>query len=177
MKTQQSPVEQMTIQEYLAERQHLVYAELDRLLPPETVPPETIHKAMRYSVFAGGKRIRPVLFVEMVKAQLLAQFSEHDLLSRGYRIYTTLDLDLQRAASQGARAGLIEVDRASEETEGDRKTFPSDSTARDSLGGRIPHTGDAGSHRGAGYGASQRNHVLVRRSPVRRSSLSCTLLR
>ena len=61
MKTQQSPVEQMTIQEYLAERQHFVDAELDRLLPPETIPPETIHKAMRYSVFAGGKRIRPVL--------------------------------------------------------------------------------------------------------------------
>jgi membrane carboxypeptidase/penicillin-binding protein len=48
-------------------------------------------------------------FVDMVKAQLLAQFSERDLLSRGYRIYTTLDIDLQRAASEGARAGLIEV--------------------------------------------------------------------
>lgn len=68
MKTQQSPVEQMTIQEYLAERQHFVDAELDRLLPPETIPPETIHKAMRYSVFAGGKRIRPVLCLEGVRA-------------------------------------------------------------------------------------------------------------
>ena len=68
MKTQQSAVEQMTIQEYLADRQHLVDAELDRLLPPETVPPETIHKAMRYSVFAGGKRIRPVLCLESARA-------------------------------------------------------------------------------------------------------------
>jgi geranylgeranyl diphosphate synthase type II len=34
---------------------------LDKLLPPETAAPPTIHKAMRYSIFAGGKRIRPVL--------------------------------------------------------------------------------------------------------------------
>ena len=34
---------------------------LDRLLPAETQPPPTIHRAMRYSVFAGGKRIRPAL--------------------------------------------------------------------------------------------------------------------
>ena len=68
MKTQQSPVAQMTIKEYLAGRVRLVDAELDRLLPPETVPPETIHKAMRYSVFAGGKRIRPVLCLEGARA-------------------------------------------------------------------------------------------------------------
>jgi geranylgeranyl diphosphate synthase type II len=34
---------------------------LDRVLPPESVWPETIHRAVRYSLFAGGKRIRPVL--------------------------------------------------------------------------------------------------------------------
>ncbi len=34
---------------------------LDSLVPPETTLPVTIHKAMRYSLFAGGKRIRPVL--------------------------------------------------------------------------------------------------------------------
>jgi geranylgeranyl diphosphate synthase type II len=74
VKTQQPPVEQMTIKEYLAERVRLVDAELDRLLPPETVPPETIHKAMRYSVFAGGKRIRPVLCLEGARA-----IAGHDL--------------------------------------------------------------------------------------------------
>jgi membrane carboxypeptidase/penicillin-binding protein len=47
----------------------------------------------------------------MVKAQLLARFSERDLLSQGYRIHTTLNLELQRAATEGTRAGLIEVDR------------------------------------------------------------------
>src|SRR5215470_7893404 len=34
---------------------------LDRFLPRESAPPPTIHKAMRYSLFAGGKRLRPIL--------------------------------------------------------------------------------------------------------------------
>src|SRR5262249_33953386 len=37
---------------------------LDRLLPKETEPPVSIHKAMRHSVFAGGKRLRPILCME-----------------------------------------------------------------------------------------------------------------
>src|SRR5689334_1986311 len=36
---------------------------LDRLLPAETTPPTQIHQAMRYSIFAGGKRLRPALVV------------------------------------------------------------------------------------------------------------------
>ena len=43
-----------------AQRQR-VDAALDRWLPSENEPPEIIHRAMRYSVFAGGKRIRPIL--------------------------------------------------------------------------------------------------------------------
>jgi geranylgeranyl diphosphate synthase, type II len=39
-------------------------AALDRLIPLETQPPVSIHKAMRHSVFAGGKRFRPVLSIE-----------------------------------------------------------------------------------------------------------------
>src|ERR1700747_2717695 len=37
---------------------------LNRLLPKEEAHPASIHKAMRYSVFAGGKRIRPILCLE-----------------------------------------------------------------------------------------------------------------
>src|ERR1051325_2834950 len=43
-------------------------AELDRLVPPESAAPETIHRAMRYSLFAGGKRIRPILCIEAARA-------------------------------------------------------------------------------------------------------------
>ncbi|HEY0794210.1 MAG TPA: farnesyl diphosphate synthase [Acidisarcina sp.] len=40
---------------------------LERLLPPETLTPVSIHKAMRHSVFAGGKRLRPVLSMEAAR--------------------------------------------------------------------------------------------------------------
>jgi geranylgeranyl diphosphate synthase type II len=45
-----------------------VDAALDKLLPAESAPPPTIHKAMRYSIFAGGKRIRPVLCLAACEA-------------------------------------------------------------------------------------------------------------
>jgi geranylgeranyl diphosphate synthase type II len=54
----------MNLREYLEQQQKLVDAELDRLTPAETVEPATIHRAMRYSLFAGGKRIRPILCIE-----------------------------------------------------------------------------------------------------------------
>jgi geranylgeranyl diphosphate synthase type II len=58
----------MNLKDYLRQQQELVDAELDRLVPPETAPPETIHRAMRYSLFAGGKRIRPILCMEAARA-------------------------------------------------------------------------------------------------------------
>ena len=53
----------MTLDEYLSERRERVNRTLDRLLPDETDYPQTIHRAMRHSVFAGGKRIRPLLSI------------------------------------------------------------------------------------------------------------------
>jgi len=58
----------MNLREYLGRQQQLVDAELGRLVPPETTLPETIHRAMRYSLFAGGKRIRPILCMEAARA-------------------------------------------------------------------------------------------------------------
>src|SRR5256712_1317933 len=58
----------MSLREYLAEQQQLIDRELDRLVPAESAPPETIHRAMRYSLFAGGKRIRPILCLEAGRA-------------------------------------------------------------------------------------------------------------
>jgi geranylgeranyl diphosphate synthase type II len=58
----------MNLREYLAQQQQLVDAELDRLVPAESTQPQTIHRAMRYSLFAGGKRIRPILCIEAARA-------------------------------------------------------------------------------------------------------------
>jgi geranylgeranyl diphosphate synthase type II len=57
-------LELLSLKEFMASRQQLVDAALDRLTPPESELPKTIHKAMRYSLFAGGKRIRPLLCLE-----------------------------------------------------------------------------------------------------------------
>jgi geranylgeranyl diphosphate synthase type II len=45
----------------------LIDSALERLLPAETQYPSSIHKAMRHSVFAGGKRLRPILCVEAAR--------------------------------------------------------------------------------------------------------------
>src|SRR5690242_8691670 len=49
------------LQRFLASRTAAVNEALDRFLPAATARPATIHKAMRYSLFAGGKRMRPAL--------------------------------------------------------------------------------------------------------------------
>ncbi len=54
----------MPLREYLEQQQKRVEAALDRIAPPDTASPETIHQAMRYSLFAGGKRLRPILCME-----------------------------------------------------------------------------------------------------------------
>lgn len=53
---------------YVSARRERVDAALDRYLPREDAPPETLHKAMRYSVFSGGKRIRPVFCIAAFEA-------------------------------------------------------------------------------------------------------------
>ena len=49
------------LNQFLATRTDAVNAALDKFLPSEKTRPATIHKAMRYSLFAGGKRMRPAL--------------------------------------------------------------------------------------------------------------------
>jgi geranylgeranyl diphosphate synthase type II len=53
---------------WLKSKQKEVDAALGRLLPRENTRPVTIHKAMRYSVFAGGKRLRPILCLAAAEA-------------------------------------------------------------------------------------------------------------
>jgi geranylgeranyl diphosphate synthase type II len=52
------------VSEYLDEQRALVDRELEQILPPDDAFPNSIHQAMRYSVFAGGKRLRPILCAE-----------------------------------------------------------------------------------------------------------------
>ena len=58
----------MTLAEYVARQQARVDEALRRVLPAESAAPESIHQAMRYSLFAGGKRIRPILCIAAAEA-------------------------------------------------------------------------------------------------------------
>jgi geranylgeranyl pyrophosphate synthase len=53
---------------FLRESQRVVDFQLERCLPPESVPPELVHSAIRWSVFAGGKRFRPALLLAVGEA-------------------------------------------------------------------------------------------------------------
>lgn len=58
----------MDLKNYLKERTALVDAALERWLPGEQILPPNLHQAMRYSIFAGGKRLRPVLIIAACEA-------------------------------------------------------------------------------------------------------------
>lgn len=58
----------MNIAQYLERKRNEVDRFLDSVIPSATTPPATLHEAMRYSLFAGGKRIRPILAIAAAEA-------------------------------------------------------------------------------------------------------------
>lgn len=60
--------EETDLQGYVSEQVQLIDRALNEWIPGEHVQPVSIHRAMRYSVFAGGKRIRPILTIAAARA-------------------------------------------------------------------------------------------------------------
>ncbi len=58
----------MDIEKYLEEKRQLVDRYLEAHLPPEGTSPAVLHEAIRYSLLAGGKRIRPILTIAAAEA-------------------------------------------------------------------------------------------------------------
>jgi geranylgeranyl diphosphate synthase type II len=58
----------VNLKSYLVTRQKLIDRALDRYLPKANTKPATLHRAMRYSLFAGGKRLRPILCLAAAEA-------------------------------------------------------------------------------------------------------------
>lgn len=56
------------LKEYWGKRQQQFERKLDKLVPSEKTKPATIHGAMRYSLLAGGKRLRPILVLSAAEA-------------------------------------------------------------------------------------------------------------
>ena len=103
-------------------------------------------------------------FVAIVDDTLEAQFQDYDFQSNAYRIYTTIDLDLQRAASEAISIGIQQVDERIRKQRRFRNQTPP--VAQVALVAIDPHTGDVKALIGGrNYGASQLNRALARRQP------------
>jgi penicillin-binding protein 1B len=105
-------------------------------------------------------------FVDMVKDHLLDRFSEAELLSQSYRIYTTLDPQLERAAVQAVSLGVANVDQLLARKYALWKKENKPTQAQVALLVLDPHTGNIlATVGGRNYGESQLNHVTARRQP------------
>jgi geranylgeranyl diphosphate synthase, type II len=96
------------LQETLEQGRQLADAALDRLIPLETEYPESIHKAMRHSVFAGGKRLRPVLCMEagrMVAGSLPERINELGAALEMLHTYSLIHDDLPALDNDDLRRG------------------------------------------------------------------------
>ncbi len=58
----------MAFKKYLEKQRQEIDRFLESVIPPDTQPPEKLHEAIRYSLFAGGKRVRPILTVATAEA-------------------------------------------------------------------------------------------------------------
>ena len=96
------------LKETLQEGQQLADAALDRLIPLETQHPVSIHKAMRHSVFAGGKRLRPILCMEagrMVAGSFPAGIEELGAAVEMLHTYSLIHDDLPALDNDDLRRG------------------------------------------------------------------------
>lgn len=96
------------LKETLEQGRSLTDAALDRLIPLETQPPVSIHKAMRHSVFAGGKRLRPVLCMEagrLIARSLPAGIEELGAALEMLHTYSLIHDDLPALDNDDLRRG------------------------------------------------------------------------
>jgi penicillin-binding protein 1B len=112
-------------------------------------------------------------FVDMVKDHLLDKYSENELISENFRVYTTLDPALQRAAASAIETGMKSVDtllakkyakwRKEQEKKGTNEPIPQ---VQGALVALDPRTGEIKAVIGGrDYGQSQLNHALAHRQP------------
>ena len=112
-------------------------------------------------------------FVDMVKDHLLEKYSEQELLSTNYRVYTTIDPQLQRAAAAAVESGMKSVDallakkyEKARKAQGKKTADELAPTAQVALVALDPRTGEIKALIGGrDYGQSQLNHALAHRQP------------
>ena len=124
-------------------------------------------KAKFHFVSGGVDSSSAPYFVDMVKDHLLEQFSETDLETQSYRIYTTLDPDLQRAASAAIAVGMQGVDKLlARRYAAWKKKGEANPQVQVALVALDPRTGEIRALIGGrNYGESQLNRALAHRQP------------
>jgi len=153
--------------ERVLERRNYV---LQRMVETGALKPEVAEAAAALPLGLAKQNVeasQAPYFMDLVREDLLAQFSEDELMSQKYRIYTTLDLDLQRAASEGAIAGVVEVDQQVKKRHWSKKVGPpGPDQPQLALIALDPHTGAIRALVGGrDYAWSQLNHAVARRPP------------
>jgi penicillin-binding protein 1B len=112
----------------------------------------------------AAQSVEAPYFVDLVNENLQGLFQDADFQSNAYRIYTTLDMNLQRAAGEAIRMGMENVDQQIRK----QRRFKGQPIpeAQVALVAIDPHTGEVKALAGGrNYGMSQLNHVLAKRQP------------
>jgi len=112
----------------------------------------------------GAQSAEAPYFVDLVNDFLQTKLQDTDLQSSTFRVYTTLDMDLQRAAGEAIRDGMQKVDELVRKQKRFKGQTPPE--AQCALIALDPHTGEIRALAGGrNYGVSQLNHVLAKRQP------------
>ncbi|MBI1955419.1 MAG: polyprenyl synthetase family protein [Acidobacteria bacterium] len=104
------PQNPVSLKDYLEQQRGRIEEKLHHLVPEETAMPPAIHRAMRYSLFAGGKRIRPILCWEAARAVSLEPVPDIETIGCALEMVHTYSLihdDLPALDNDDYRRGKL----------------------------------------------------------------------
>lgn len=111
----------------------------------------------------GPESMDAPYFVDIVNDTLIDKFPDYNFQSNSFRVYTTLDLNLQRDAAEAVRIGMEEADKR---IKGRKKKDPKYPDPQCALIALDPQTGEVKALIGGrNYGTSQLNRILAKRQP------------
>ncbi|MDQ6676017.1 MAG: PBP1A family penicillin-binding protein [Acidobacteriota bacterium] len=123
-----------------------------------------VDSPLKLSTNSSSESSEAPYFVDLLHDELQNRFQDYDFQTQAYRVYSSLDMDLQRAAGEAVRAGMASVDeqlRKQKRFKG--VSFPEPQVALIALD---PHTGQIKAIVGGrNYATSQLNHITSKRQP------------
>jgi penicillin-binding protein 1B len=112
----------------------------------------------------ASQSVEAPYFVDLLSEDLQSRFQDENFQSNNFRVYTTLDMRLQRAAQEAVRKGMVLVDEQIKKQKRFKGVTPPEPQV--ALVAMDPHTGEVKAVVGGrNYGVSQLNHVMAKRQP------------